>query len=78
MRWFWECCFWGAAIASVAANLFMVWRHHRAIRAYYDAHELLMDLCIRAWQLRDRGELWPIYQRTIDRLWTEHPPGGRR
>ena len=55
----------GLSLGAAATNLVLIWWNYRSIRACYDAHELLIELCIRAWRLRDRGELWPIYQRTV-------------
>jgi hypothetical protein len=43
-------------LLSVGVNVVCVWINFRSIRAYYDAHDLLMQLCLSAWRMRDRGE----------------------
>jgi len=55
------------ATCSLVVNLICTWWSWRQIRAYYRAHDLLMDLCFRAWILRRHQELWPLYEETIGR-----------
>lgn len=62
-----EVIVWLAA-CSLAVNMICTWWSWRQIRAYYQAHDLLMDLCFRAWMLRQHGDrLYPIYDETIGR-----------
>ena len=56
-------------VASVVANAVCLWLNFRSIKAYYDAHDMLLSLCLQAWQLKHRGELFPIYDDTLGARW---------
>lgn len=54
---------------SFAVNAVCLWLNFRSIKAYYDAHDMLLRLCLMAWRMRHRGELFPIYDDTIGQRW---------
>ena len=53
----------------IAINLVRSWYNFRCMRAYYDAHALLQELCMRAWRMRDQPALMPLYNDTMGRAW---------
>ena len=56
-------------LVCIAVNLVCTWYNFRSMRAYYRAHDLLLSLCLHAWRMRHRQQVFPLYDDTIGRHW---------